>query len=100
VNDVRLIFLPALSMATGTSSLSPGRLQWLGSLHFLVNLHEYASPDMIATETQIQSRPQLLLTSSGAWWKEASIWQVYHGPFENSNDDGVGDISRITSKLG
>jgi oligo-1,6-glucosidase len=33
------------------------------------------------------------------WWKEATIYQIYPASFNNSNNDGVGDISGIVQKL-
>ncbi|TFY81517.1 hypothetical protein EWM64_g2496 [Hericium alpestre] len=34
-----------------------------------------------------------------AWWKEASVYQIYPASFADSNGDGIGDLNGILSKL-
>lgn len=34
-----------------------------------------------------------------AWWKEAVVYQIYPISFCDSNDDGLGDLNGITSRL-
>jgi hypothetical protein len=33
------------------------------------------------------------------WWKDAVVYQIYPASFQDSNDDGIGDIPGISSRL-
>jgi len=37
--------------------------------------------------------------SDRAWWKEATVYQIYPRSFKDSNNDGIGDLKGIISKL-
>lgn len=38
-------------------------------------------------------------TSSRSWWRHEVIYQIYPRSFQDSNNDGVGDLRGITSRL-
>ena len=37
--------------------------------------------------------------SGSKWWKSAVIYQIYPRSFSDSNQDGIGDLQGIISKL-
>lgn len=39
------------------------------------------------------------LSQERKWWKEAVVYQIYPRSFKDSNDDGIGDLKGIISKL-
>ncbi len=38
-------------------------------------------------------------TSSRSWWRHEVIYQIYPRSFQDSNDDGVGDLRGIIKRL-
>jgi alpha-glucosidase len=43
---------------------------------------------------------QHVRTTAADWWRGAVIYQIYPRSFQDSNDDGIGDLAGITRRLG
>ncbi len=48
---------------------------------------------------EIEPRQEARLASDPDWWRGAVIYQVYPRSFQDSNDDGIGDIAGIIHRL-
>ncbi|GAB1742541.1 hypothetical protein NU219Hw_g8082t1 [Hortaea werneckii] len=54
---------------------------------------------MDTDDTPVHRQPACVPDIQRAWWKEASIYQIYPSSFKDSNVDGIGDIPGIIDKL-
>lgn len=52
-----------------------------------------------ATLTQPKASQTSQQTSAGDWWQNAVIYEIYPRSFQDSNNDGIGDLNGITSRL-
>ncbi|MBV9181748.1 MAG: VCBS repeat-containing protein, partial [Acidobacteria bacterium] len=50
------------------------------------------APQSLAAQTKMGVAPD-------PWWKHAVIYEIYPRSFQDSNDDGVGDLNGITARL-
>ena len=39
------------------------------------------------------------MANDNEWWKKSVVYQIYPMSFQDSNNDGIGDLNGITSRL-
>src|ERR1700691_2720936 len=57
-----------------------------------------SKPSPMKSKSSAQSKAAT--TDTRHWWQNAVFYEIYPRSFADSNDDGIGDLNGITSKLG
>jgi hypothetical protein len=71
-----------------------GALRWSSKISiFLPNSNKHHC------STMARSKGNRSILGRQPWWKEATIYQIYPAFFNDSNNDGVGDLPGIIQKL-
>jgi alpha-glucosidase len=57
-------------------------------------------PTVLALNSFTQTKPPAVDAEGHQWWQHAVFYEVYPRSFADSNNNGIGDLKGITSKLG
>ena len=80
------------------TSTCPGKSTTFQSINLRTEIQRSRHSDMaisIAQPEHTGSAPH----KTPAWWKEATVYQIYPASFCDSNGDGIGDLRGIISKI-
>ncbi len=69
----------------------PRRISWI------ISLSVFFSLSLLASDAQTKAKP--VDAEGHQWWQHAVFYEIYPRSFADSNNDGVGDLKGITSKL-
>ena len=76
------------------------RLASAVALSLILALAATAAWAQSAPAASAKSQPAPAATSSSdPWWKHAVIYEIYPRSFQDSNNDGIGDLNGITQRL-
>ena len=53
-----------------------------------------------AAQAPSKAAGQTVQHEEGPWWKHAVIYEIYPRSFQDSNQDGIGDLNGVTNRLG
>nr|WP_205680189.1 alpha-glucosidase [Brenneria salicis]NMN92729.1 oligo-1,6-glucosidase [Brenneria salicis ATCC 15712 = DSM 30166]RBP63706.1 oligo-1,6-glucosidase [Brenneria salicis ATCC 15712 = DSM 30166] len=71
----------------------------VGGLMFSSSNSAYADNNRPVTEATAPPSVTLINGYDPKWWNEAVVYQIYPRSYKDSNDDGIGDLKGIISKL-
>ena len=54
---------------------------------------------MLSTSSKVTAQPKPVDAEGHQWWQHAVFYEIYPRSFADSNNDGVGDLNGIASKL-
>jgi alpha-glucosidase len=83
-----------------TVDLTKSKRQWLLPLAAVSGVTAALICSSATAEAKVEGRAaEGAEGRPGDWWKHAVLYEIYPRSFADSNDDGIGDLKGITSKI-